>query len=104
MKTTRKLLTVALMMATATCAMAQWNTPFWTVEGNMNHPNYTIIRFFDAQHSLIKEEKLHGKFLDIRKRRNQKLLDKKLDDVLNIEYPVSITRRKAKFLSPKKKA
>jgi hypothetical protein len=103
MKTTRKLLTVALMMATATCVMAQWNTPFWTVEGNANQQDYTIIRFYDHQFSLIKEEKLSGKFLDIRKRRNQKLLDKKLEDVLNMENPVSISRRRGKSLPPKGK-
>lgn len=90
-------------MATATCAMAQWNTPFWTVEGNVNQPDYTIIRFYDHQFSLIKEEKLSGKYLDIRKRRNQKLLDKKLEDVLKMENPVSISRRKGKSLPPKGK-
>ncbi len=94
MKPIRKLSIVILLLCLATSVMAQWNSPFWTVEGNTNQPDYTVIRYYDTQFALIKEEKLSGKFLDIRKRRNQKLLDKKLEDVLNKQYP--ITRRKSK--------
>ena len=102
MKPIRKLSIVILLLCLATSAMAQRNSPFWTVEGNTNHPDYTIIRYYDAQFALIKEEKLAGKFLDIRKKRNQKLLDKKLEDVLNEQYPITVTRRKSKHPAKRK--
>jgi hypothetical protein len=81
-------------------AQSEYRSASWTVEWNIKQPNYTIIRFYDAQSLLIKEEKVIGKFLDIRKKRNQKLLDQKLEALLHPQLQVIVHRRKVKDSMP----
>jgi hypothetical protein len=93
MKTTSKLLLMILLMAGFASARGQSpdNSVFWVVEGNRNQPRYTIVRFYNADLLLLKEEKITGKFLDIRKKKNQILLDMKLKEFL---YPQAMANRK----------
>lgn len=72
-------LTVAtLWMGYGLSAAAQMNEAYWVVEGNLNKPDYTIVHFYNTQHQQIREERIEGKFLDIRKKRNVTLLNRKL--------------------------
>ena len=80
MKTTMKLKVVIaiLWLGCGLSGTAQTNEAYWVVEGNLNKPDYTIVHFYNAQHQKIKEERIEGRFLDIRKKRNVALLNKKL--------------------------
>ncbi len=102
MKTILKLTFLILLIggAPAVNAQSEYRSAFWTVEGNIKKPNYTIIRFYDAQSLLIKEERVTGKFLDIRKKRNQKLLNKKLEELLHPQPQFIVHRRKVKDSMP----
>jgi hypothetical protein len=102
MKTKLKLTFLILLIGGASTVNAQseYRSAFWTVEGNIKQPNYTIIRFYDAQSLLIKEERVTGKFLDIRKKRNQKLLNQKLEELLHPQLQVTVHRRKVKDSMP----
>lgn len=80
MKTSMKINVVIATLLTG-CSLgtvAQTNEAYWVVEGNLNKPDYTIIHFYNAQHQHIREERIEGRFLDIRKKRNIALLNKKL--------------------------
>ncbi len=69
------------MMIIATGAVAQNANPnYWVVEGNVNTRDYTLIRFYDSNNNMVYEETLTGKFLDITKKKNVKLLNRKLRD------------------------
>lgn len=56
---------------------------YWVIEGNLHNPTYTLIHYYNAQHQLIKDERLEGKYLDITKRKNVKRLNKKLNALKN---------------------
>lgn len=75
---------------------------YWVVEGNVNQKNYTLIRYYNAQNQLLREESLKGKFLDINKKRNRTYLDRRLAFVgSHPELSVRHTR-KAKSTSKRK--
>lgn len=80
MKTTMKLsLVIAILwLGCGLSGTAQTNEAYWVVEGNSNKLDYTIIHYYDAQHQKIKEERIEGRFLDIRKKRTVAQLNKKL--------------------------
>jgi hypothetical protein len=56
---------------------------YWVIEGNLQNPTYTLIHYYNAQHQLIKDERLKCKYLDITKRKNVKRLNKKLNALTN---------------------
>lgn len=72
-------------------AHAQTSEAYWVVEGNINKPDYTIVHFYDAQHQLIKEERIEGRFLDIRRKRNVALLNRRLSH-LTEQHKESLAR------------
>jgi hypothetical protein len=78
MKTWIKLWMVISILWMGYGAAAQTSEAYWVVEGNLNKPDYTIIHFYNSQHQKISEERVEGRFLDIRKKRNVMLLNKKL--------------------------
>lgn len=94
MKTNKKWvpLFVLLLLLSVVSAMAQSkHDVFWVVEGNVKHRDYTMIRFYNAKLQLLKEERISRKFLDIRKKKNRRLLDTKLKEFL---YPEAMANRK----------
>jgi len=80
-------------------AQTPGTSAFWVVEGNVKQPDYTIIRFYNDQLKLIKEERIDGKFLDIRKKQNQKLLNRKLEEYLH-PLQAKVNRRRVKDSIP----
>ena len=54
------------------------DTGYWVVESNQLTRDYTVIRFYDSQHRLLYEENLEGVYLNIKKRRHVKMLNKTL--------------------------
>jgi hypothetical protein len=105
MKTTVKLLGVAMtiLVCGLTSSWAQASTgAYWVVEGNLNQKNYTLIRYYNAQNQLLREEVLKGKFLDINRRRNRTYLDRRLAYV-DSQPELSVRNgRKAKSASKRK--
>ncbi|MDO1447738.1 hypothetical protein Q0590_15815 [Rhodocytophaga aerolata] len=51
---------------------------YWVVETNVQTKDFTIIKFYDARHHLLYEEKIEGRFVDIHKPKHRKMLDKSL--------------------------
>jgi hypothetical protein len=51
---------------------------YWVIEANTQTKDFTIIRFYDALHHLLYEEKLEGSYLDITKPKHRKMLNKSL--------------------------
>jgi hypothetical protein len=87
---------ILLMIACVTSVQAQSTSgKYWVVEGNIYKPDYTLIYFYDSSHHLIKQEKLEGKFLDIRKKRNVTFLNRKLQNIESEGHELS-TRRTSK--------
>jgi hypothetical protein len=79
-----------ISMATAivliVCAMHGYGqtgncTAYWVIEGNIYRPNYTLIRYYSNDHVLIQEERLSGRLLDIRKKKDRDFLDRKLNEL-----------------------
>jgi hypothetical protein len=92
---TKWLVSLAGMMIIAIGAAAQTTgNNYWVVEGNVNTRDYTLIRFYDSANNLIHEETMQGKFLDISKRKNVKLLNKKLRDFEVRSLSVKKTNRR----------
>lgn len=58
---------------------AQEKKSYWVVEGNVKSPNYTIIRLYNKEDVLIHEERVNGKLLNIRRRRDINFLNRKLE-------------------------
>jgi hypothetical protein len=85
--------------ATSVIAQPAGTSAFWVVEGNVKRPDYTIIRFYDDQLKLIKEERIDGKFLDIRKKQNQRHLNRKLEEYLK-PLQAKVIRRRVKDSIP----
>ena len=73
-----KWITLALMsFATSLSAAAQ---DYWVIE---THPNElrTQVRFYDDQNTILHEESIEGKRLDVRSKSDRKLLARKLREV-----------------------
>ena len=41
---------------------------YWVIEGSLHDPTYTLIHYYDQNGQLIKDERMEGKYLDIKKR------------------------------------
>jgi hypothetical protein len=78
---------------TSNCAV------YWVIEGNIYRPTYTLIRFYTSNHLLIQEQRLVGKFLDIRKKKNRDLLDRKLNQLKcpKVEENIAGLRKKRRL-------
>jgi hypothetical protein len=98
MKTNLKFMLFILLAGITPTVIAQPAevSGFWVVVGNIKQPYYTIIRFYDPNLMLIKEERVNGKFLDIRKKQNQKMLNRKLEELMHPRLQV-VSYRKRKM-------
>jgi hypothetical protein len=81
------LTTVAIITLLAGYSSESWGQekrrdPFWVVEGNSNQQTYSILRFYNGNGELVKEERLQGRFLDIRKKRDRIFMERKLAAVM----------------------
>jgi hypothetical protein len=56
--------------------------PYWVIETNVDHRNFTIIKFYNAQHRLLYEEKHLGVYFDLSKEKHKKRLDLMLENFL----------------------
>ena len=57
--------------------------PYWVIETNLRQKNFTIVKFFSADHRLIYEEKQLGVYLNPTRRRHKKRLDSMLENFLH---------------------
>lgn len=64
------------LSATAAVAKEKKNQTYWVVETNAITKDYSIIRFYNSSHQLVGEHRLNGVYLDVRKRRDYKRLEK----------------------------
>lgn len=70
---------IAMTVITTVNGQAQ-NSNYWVIEGNVRTHDYTIVRFYDQAGNQLHEERLEGKLLDITKKKNVKMLNRKLRD------------------------
>ena len=57
--------------------------PYWVVETNLRLKNFTIVKFFSADHRLIYEEKQLGVYFNPTRKRHKKRLDSMLENFLH---------------------
>jgi len=69
---------VVLMVAAGWAAQAQSNKLFWVVETNKKQ-EASVIRFYDDQNNLVKEEMV-AKELNIARKRDKKFIEQKLHE------------------------
>jgi hypothetical protein len=84
-----KLIVAGALWLAALVVEAQDLKPFWVIETNVQKQNGTIVRIYDQQNNLIHEESLKGQSLNIVKRRDRKLLDRKVKEILRQEAVAS---------------
>jgi len=64
-------------------AIAQKATDaFWVIEGNPGKQDFTIVRFYSGDRKLIAEERIAQNWIDISRKRNVKMLNRKLQQKL----------------------
>jgi hypothetical protein len=71
----KTLSTLLMMMSCVVFAQGQdyKGKLFWVVETNQNVPDYSLVRFYDGDQTLVHEVQL-DKRLDVNKRRDRKIL------------------------------
>jgi len=84
MKAKISLFIIILVAGLTTKLIAQDKSPFWVIETGPSLKGKTIIRIYDYNQNLIHEE-VSAKVLSVTKRRDRKVLDRKLKTVLNQE-------------------
>lgn len=77
MKFKVQLFLMLISLAFITSSNAQKAT-YWVVETNINQKNFTLVKFYDGDNTLLDEIKLNGVYLDISRRKHKR----KLDDLL----------------------
>lgn len=79
-----KNLFMLLVLTTVYCqANAQASSgPFWVIEGNPHSQDFTMIRYYAADRRLIAEERVALKWIDISRKRNIRMLNKRLQQKL----------------------
>lgn len=68
-----------------TSAQAQASKPatgYWVVETNLHEAPYTIVKMYNLQNTLLYEERLEGKRLNIKRRRHVRMLNTSLNNLL----------------------
>ena len=78
----KQLLIIAAFFFTLGVVKAQPSKPYWVIETNINKTNFTILRIYDSQNSLLHEALLKGKALNISSRRDRKRVDRKVKEIL----------------------
>jgi hypothetical protein len=63
--------------------------PYWVVETNLRQRSFTIIRFYNARHELIYEQKEIGQYFNASKKKHQRQLDLMLENYLRYGSPVA---------------
>jgi len=56
----------------------QTTRSFWVIEGNPQKQNFTTVRYYTPDRKLIGEEVIKKPWIDIRKKRNIRMLDRML--------------------------
>ncbi len=70
---------IAMTVITSANGQAH-NSNYWVIEGSVRTHDHTIVRFYDRVGNQLYEERVEGKFLDITKKKNVKMLNRKLRD------------------------
>lgn len=73
--------------------------PYWVIETNLRQRNFTIVKFFSADHRLLYEEKQMGVYFNPTKRRHKKRLDSMLEGYLRSSS--AIAKQGTKEIKPK---
>lgn len=85
----KSFLTIAVLLFSIGIVAAQSSKPYWVIETNIHKTNFTILRIYDSQNSLLHEETLKGKALNISSRRDRKRVDRKVKEILKHQAFVS---------------
>lgn len=78
----KSMIMMAIFCLGAAVAKAQSTEPFWVIETNLHQTDYTILRVYDAQNTLLHEETIQGKALDVQSRKDRKRINRRMKEVL----------------------
>jgi hypothetical protein len=70
--------------------------PYWVIETNLHQKSFTIVKFYNDQHSLIYEQKQEGVYFDLSKKKHKRRLDSMLKNYLSSGSPISKKEAKRK--------
>jgi hypothetical protein len=70
--------------------------PFWVIETNNCRKDFTIIKFYNDQNVLMYEEKQHGVYFNLSKKRHVRTLVLMLQNYLSSGSPISRKENKTK--------
>lgn len=51
---------------------------FWVIEGNPKKQHYTVIRYYNSERELVAEEVVNKKWINLRRKRNIDMLNRRL--------------------------
>jgi hypothetical protein len=70
-----------IMVSTGIAANLPSDNGYWVVETNAKTKNFTVLKFYNQAGQLVYEERLEGVYLDIRLKKNVKMLNRILQMV-----------------------
>jgi hypothetical protein len=73
--------------------------PYWVIETNVHHRNFTIVKFYNAHHQLLYEEKYIGVYFNLSKKNHKRRLDLMLENYLQSGSPIAKKGNRAKTLN-----
>ncbi len=76
---------IAALILSVEVVSAQNVKPYWVVETNVTKKDYTILRVYDSQNFLIHEETIAGNAMNVLSKKDRKLINKKVKEVLSQE-------------------
>jgi hypothetical protein len=88
----KSMIMIAVFCLGAGVAKAQSTEPFWVIETNLHQTDYTILRVYDAQNSLLHEETIKGKAMNVLSRRDRKRINRRVKEVLKEQVLASRKR------------
>lgn len=88
----KSIMMTALFLISISIAKAQSSEPYWVVETNIHQTDFTILRIYDAQNSLLHEETWKGKAMNIMARKDRKRIDRRAKEILKHQMLASRKR------------
>lgn len=92
MKTTQYFVMAMLLLSTSIGHAQSRKDAFWVIEGNPKNQHHVLVRFYAGDRRLIGEERMERAWIDLGRKRNLRLLNRKLQKQLDLD---SITRMAA---------
>jgi len=79
------IIVLSLVVCAVSSAAAQSTQGYWVIETNPLQSHSTIIKIYDMEHQLVRQDTLVNKVLSASRKRDQKFLNRKVDDTMRLQ-------------------